>query len=83
MAREADYITEARQAARDIWNAYNRLKGLQVEWNALDYSNTLDAGTGDNAGLTGVEVGAVVFDTTDAITTLLGTGHATNLAKLL
>jgi hypothetical protein len=83
MARESDFITEARQHAKAILNAYNALKGLQIEWNALDYANTLDDGAGANEGITKAEVGSVVFDTTDAITVLLAAGHSTNLHKLL
>lgn len=81
--REQDFITLARQHAKSILDAYNGLKGLQLEWNALDYANTLDDGAGANEGITKAEVGSVVFDTTDAITTLLNAGHATNLSKLL
>ena len=81
--REQDFISEARRANRAIWEGINTLLALQNEWNALDYTNTLDAGEGDNAGITGAMVGSVVFDTADALQTLLGTGHATNMAKLL
>lgn len=81
--RESDYISTARQAARDFWNAWLALKGLQPEWNALDYSENLTEFVGANDGLAAADVGAVVFDTADAVETLLNTGHATNLAKLL
>lgn len=81
--REQDFISEARSANRAIWDGINALIALQREWNALDYGNTLDPGTVENEGLTAVEVGAVVFDTANAMTTLLGQGHATNMAKLL
>jgi hypothetical protein len=83
MSREQDFITEARQAARDLWNALNKLEALQKEYNALDYGNTLEAGTNENAGLTKTEIGAVAFDTANAFVTLLGAGHATNIAKVL
>jgi hypothetical protein len=49
----------------------------------LIYGNTLPAGTGTNAGLTHVEIGAVVFDTANAMVAVLNAGHATNMAKLL
>lgn len=39
MARKSDYITEARQNARQLWDAVNNLKALQLEWNSLDYGN--------------------------------------------
>jgi hypothetical protein len=81
--REQDYYTAARQHNQAIWNALNNLVGLQREWNALDYGNTLDDGENTNAGLTKTELGAVVFDTTNAMLGVLAAGHATNMAKLL
>lgn len=81
--REQEYYTEVRAANAALWNAVNALGSLKREWNALDYGNTLDEGNGPHAGLTKTELGAVVFDTTDAIVTLLADGHATNMAKLL
>lgn len=83
MTRESDYITEARQEARKLWDSIHALKTLQSEWNAKDYGSTLSDGTGDNAGYTKSEVGSVVFATTDAILTLFASGHATNVAGLL
>jgi hypothetical protein len=83
MAREQDYYTLARTANAAIWGALNDLVALQREWNALDYGNTLEPGAGANEGLTDVEVGAVVFDTTNAFLAVLAAGHATNMAKLL
>lgn len=81
--REQDFISEVKAANRQIWDGINQLKSMQREWNALDYGNTLDPGVGDNQGLTALEVGAVVFDTANALETVLGAGHATNMAKLL
>lgn len=83
MSREQDFITLARQYNRQVWDGINALAALQREWNALDYGNTLDNGEGENLGVTKAMVGAVVFDTADAMVTLLGTGHATNMARLL
>ena len=83
MAREQDFITEARTHARALWDAVNALEALQKEWNALDYSTTLDAGEGENSGIGGAQVGAVVFDTANAIRAVLNAGHATNVARLL
>lgn len=83
MAREQDYITLARQANQAIWDGINTLVALQREWNALDYGTTLDAGEGENLGITAAEVGAVVFDTATALVATLNAGHATNMAKLL
>lgn len=81
--RHQDYITEARQNARKLWDAVNELKALQLEWNSLDYGNTLTDGEGENEGYTKTEVGSVVFATTDAILTLFASGHSTNVAGLL
>ena len=81
--REQDFISEAKAANRQIWDGINALVALQREWNALDYGNTLDPGAGENEGLTAVEVGAVVFDSANALVTTLNAGHATNMAKLL
>lgn len=81
--RGSDFITEARQHARKLWDAVNALEALQKEYNALDYGNTLADGVGDNEGYTKLEVGSVVFDTANAIRTVLNSGHATNVAKLL
>src|SRR3977135_2123716 len=79
-AREQDYISTVRDLNRQLWNAVNGLKALQREHQALDYGTALEDGVGANEGITKVEVGAVVFATTDAIIALLDTGHATNLA---
>ena len=83
MSRQADYISEARAANRQVWDGINALKALQREYNALDYGNTLPDGSGENEGISKAEVGAVVFDTANALVTLLDAGHATNMAKLL
>lgn len=82
-ARQSDFITEARNETRKIWDAYNNLKSMQLESTALDYVNTLPDGVGENEGITKDEVIAVVYTTTDAIGALLAAGHSTNLAKLL
>lgn len=83
MAREQDYISEVRALNRQVWDGINGLKALQREWNALDYGTTLDNGEGDNTGISGADVGAVVFATTDAFITVLDAGSATNMSKLL
>lgn len=81
--REQDFITEARSANRAVWEGLLKLKSLQREWNALDYGATLPPGAGENEGVTAAEVGAVVFDTSNALETVLNQGFATNMAKLL
>lgn len=79
MARTDDYVTEVRNYARMVWEGTNGLQSLQPEWNALDYGNTLP----DTQGVTGAQVGAVVFDAANAIRTVMNTGVATNIAKVL
>ena len=81
--RPQDYITLARQNNKQLWDALNNLVALQREYNALDYGTTLPDGEGDNTGITKAEVGAVVFDTANALAAVLAAGHSTNMAKLL
>ena len=81
--RDSDYITKARAANRAAWNAINDLVELQKQWNSLDYGTTLPDGVGENEGITKTAVGAVVFDTTNALVALLNQGHGTNMAQLL
>jgi hypothetical protein len=83
VSREQDFYTLARQHNAAIWNAINDLVALQREWNALDYGTTLEPGQGSNEGLTKTHVGAVVFDTANAMVAVLAAGHATNMARLL
>jgi hypothetical protein len=83
MSREQDYISQVRDSNKKIWDGINELIAAQREYNALDYGNTLDDGEGSNDGITKTEVGAVVFDTANALVAVLTAGHATNMAKLL
>ena len=81
--REKQFYTEARAANLAIWNGINTLVALQREYNAMDYGTTLDVGTGPHEGIVKADVGAVVFDTANALVAVLTAGHATNMAKLL
>lgn len=81
--RLSDFISQVRIANKQVYDGLNTLIAFQREWSARDYGTHLPDGTGVNEGLTHVEVGAVIFDTADAISALLDTGHATNMAKLL
>jgi hypothetical protein len=81
--RDADYISRVRQLNRMVWDAIINLQECQKQWNALDYGNTLPDGSGNNDGITAVQVGAVVSDTANALVAVLDAGHATNMAKLL
>lgn len=83
MSRQQDYITEARNAAQQLWDAILTLEAMQSEWNAQDYSNELPDGTGANDGYAAAEVGSVVFDTANAMRAVLNAGHATNVTNLL
>lgn len=81
--RADEFYTIARIHARNIMAAEAWFRGqAQIEWNALDYGNTLPNGTAQNAGLVAADVGAVVFQTADAIKVVFDAGHATNLSKL-
>lgn len=82
-ARDSDYITRARQETRKLWDAINNLAEMQRQWNSLDYGTTLEPGVGENDGITAPMVGAVVFDTTNAMIGVLNAGHGTNMAALL
>lgn len=90
MSRQSDYITEVRQTNRQLWEAINKLVSLQREWQALDYGSTLidflsddKENSGEHKKLQVAQIGAVVFDTTDAFVSMLDAGHATNMAHLL
>ena len=80
MTSQQQFIDAAKAANRKVWDGINELVELQKQWNALDYGATLVDATG---GLTAAEIGAVVFDTADALVAVQGAGHATNQAKLL
>jgi len=82
-SHQQDYISNVRAANRKIWDGLNELVSAQREWNALDYGNTLPVGEGANEGVNKTQVGAVVFDSANALVATLNAGHATNMAKLL
>jgi hypothetical protein len=77
------FYSEARQATTQLAAAHQKLVALQSQWNNLDYGNTLEPGDGIHFGLTGVEIGAVVFDTANAVTAVMTAGHGTNVSRLL
>lgn len=72
------YVAQVKQANQQVWDGINRLLALQRQWNALDYGNTLSV-----QGVVTAEVGAVVFDSANALKGVLDAGNATNMAKLL
>lgn len=83
ITRPSEFYTSARLANKKVWDGLNELKSLQKEWDGGDYGSNLPAGSGANDGLVRADLGAVIFDTTNAMDTLLNTGHKTNMAKLL
>jgi len=85
IARQSGFVTEVRQATRELWLALQKLEAMQREWNALDYDNTLteEAFGGENAPITAQNVSDVVFTTANAIRAVLDAGNGTNLARLL
>ncbi len=84
LSRQSDYTSEVRALNTTIWNAIIELKGMQEEWNKATYgAGALADGVGANEGITGAEVGDVVFDVADALVAVLESGHGGNMAKLL
>lgn len=82
MARGKVYTDAVRDHTIQFWESFQFLKSQQAEWTAQDYANTLEVGA-DNADVTVVQVGAVVFDTVAAVQTVMDAGHATNVTNLL
>ncbi len=71
-AREQEVYTEVRRSAKDLVNLLIELKNnKQLEWNTKVYGDTLDDGTGVHTGFVKADLGAVVFDTTEALWTVL------------
>lgn len=81
--RQQAYITLVRTYATQLWLAYQGLLSLQAEWNAQDYGTNLENGAGVNQGISNAMVGAAIFATPNAMTTLFASGHATNLTAVL
>jgi hypothetical protein len=81
--RHQAYMDQVKGLNRQVWDGIHTLLAMQAEWNALDYGSTMEAGSGTNEGITPAEVGAVVFDSANALKAVLNAGHATNMAKLL
>ncbi len=78
-----DFITNARTYVKTAWDAISALQDMQLQWNALDYGNTLENGTGLNSGITSQQVGSAIFAGGDALMAVLEGGNGGNLAKLL
>lgn len=82
-----DYITAVRVANQKVWDGINQLKAFQREWQALDYGTgtnlAIPTAPHVNSNMTKEALGAVLFDTANALSAVLDAGHATNMAKLL
>lgn len=85
MSRKNDYVAETRSEVRQLVAALDRLRSKQIEWNANNYGETLtdDDLIGVADGLHPSDIGAVIFDTVDALDAVLESGHASNLYRLL
>lgn len=77
-------ITRIRQAATDLVSAIERLQALKQDWTYMDLGNVLTETdfVEQHAGLTVSDIVAVGGTTLEAIETLLGQGHGTNLYKI-
>lgn len=73
------YIQNIKYQVKMLWTAIDALQDAQRQWNAGNYGVTLET----DGSITKEDVGAVVFDTADALDALLDGGHAGNLVKLL
>ena len=80
MSRQTAFKFEVREAARALWKAHNDLNALKKEADALNYGQTLETDVDEP---TAAELLAVAYDTNNALATMLASGHATNLAKVL
>ena len=83
-AQKQAFINAARDAATQRWAYQQTCARLQAEWNALAYGDNLtpEDFTGDNAGITPAQIGAVVFDTANLDQATLNAGSATNIARI-
>lgn len=72
---------DIRVQSTNLLTTLNNLRATQGKWNALDLTNALVESdiSGDNEGITTLDLSAVVFDTLNAFDAVLAEGHATNL----
>jgi hypothetical protein len=84
MARPSDFITQVRQEVTTLLETINHLDGLRLEWDGLDYGNTLELSDfeGTNSEVDTSEIAAAIGTTLDALNGLLNTGHRSNLLKV-
>lgn len=83
MAVDSDWISRYRGQVTAFLNALEDLLALKQQYTALDYGNTLtdEDLAGANSDLTLPDIPAAV-SSVDAIATLVGQGHNTNLYTL-
>lgn len=74
-----NYINGTKNDINQAITAIHRLKSRQLQWNALDYENTLIT---DDPNLTVANVGAAIFAGGDALMAVLEGGNGGNLFKL-
>lgn len=77
-------ITQIRQAATDLVTAIERLQALKQDWIYMDLGNVLTEADfiEQHSGLAVADIVAVGGTTLQALETLLGQGHGTNLYKI-
>jgi hypothetical protein len=83
LSREDQFILEVQYAARQLWLSIHKLGILQDEWTARDFTNTLSPGVTLSNYPSVADLGAVVYDTCNALKAVLNAGHATNVTKVL
>jgi hypothetical protein len=83
LSREDQFVLETQYAAKQLWLAIHKLESLQAEWTARDFTNTLQSGITLPKHPAVADLGAVVYDTCNALKAVLNAGHATNVAKVL
>lgn len=84
-AQKSNFITGIRQCAgQTLYQIESVYAALNAQYVAGDLGNVLVDGdfVGDNAGISQADLVAAI-SSLDAIKTLLGQGHATNLYKVL
>lgn len=83
--RKSDFISLYRMHISKFLEAWNELESLKKEYDALDYSTTLDQETdfvGENAEITKADFVAAVGSIATIGATITGDFHHTNLYKV-
>lgn len=82
--KELSFVLKFKTQVSALLTAYEACQDLRIQYDALAYSGALLDGafTGENNHLDNTVVGNA-FTSLDAIKTLMGQGHATNLYKVV